>query len=541
MVSNIADPYSLTLFTAQSGVLSARLDHSNGTSLHLHSLVAPEREADYYSNQECWGDRLILLGCGLGYHLRHVLATLPENATILIVEYYKELANRTRNVLPEELHSRITVITNNDDNWQAIATSFLIGGRFTQTIKHPASFKAHPEFYEKVTEVLFRKAPQVADVTSVAVMQGDFFVENEMCNAAEKNGCKIIPFQYKNYLTLYEYENHLQRLIQYSAPSVFISINMLGCDASGILGEYSLKAGIPVVIWFVDDPHPILLNQKKCITPNMIACTWERAYIPWLKKQGFTTVHYLPLATDPVFFGACATVDPQVNFGFVGSAMGREFLDGIAEKFLWKLHYQYLAEHVADLLLKEPNAEPLNLLFEVDAGLKQDISEQNLVWLRSYCIHTASMLKRKRTISRLLPFDVQTFGDPDGWRQLFGDALKTNPDFDYRTGICDHYRKSSININITSCQMPTAVNQRVFDAPMSGSFILNDAQNDLEVLFSSGEYVSYASLDELAEKGAYYLRNESERNTVVLAAREQIMRKHTYAHRFIELTSLING
>lgn len=538
MVSNAADPYTLTLFTAQSGALSARLDHSDGTSLHLHSLVAPEKEADYFSNLRCWGDRIILLGCALGYHILHLLESAPETTSFLMVEYYKELANRSLAALPTGLHSKITVVTNNDDTWKTTVSSFIVGGRYIQTIKHPSSYKAHPEFYQIVADELARKHPIPKTASSVALMEGNFFVEQEMRGAAEKNGSKVIPFNYRKYSNLYEYEYHLQKMLQYSAPEYFLSVNMLGYDASGVLADYTRKAGIPLAVWFVDDPHPILLNQSGSITPNMIAFTWEKSYIPWLRLQGFGEVHYLPLATDPALFTVDPPGEPVVNYGFIGSSMGEEYLSRIAEKFLWQPHYRDIAQKVAESLLENPAEDPLQHLLSVDPGLEA-VGDQNLTWLRSYCIHTASMLKRQKAVSRLIPMGVQTFGDPKGWKQLCGESLITHPDFDYRQSIARHYREIKININITSCQMPTAVNQRAFDAPASGSFLINDTQKDLNELFTPDEYITYATADDLLEKGAFYLDHENERLKIVSAARDKVLRRHTYLHRFIELSELI--
>jgi spore maturation protein CgeB len=538
MVSNTADPYTLTLFTAQSGALSARLDHTDGTSLHLHSLVAPEREADYYSNLRCWGDRIVLLGCALGYHLLHLLESAPETTSFLMVEYYRELANRSLASFPSALHSRVAVLTNKDDTWKTIISSFLVGGRYIQTIKHPSSNKAHPQFYQNVAEELARKHPIPKTASSVALMEGNFFVEQEMHAAAEKNGSRVTPFNYRKYTNLYEYEYHLQKMLQYSAPSFFLSVNMLGYDASGVLADYTRKAGIPLAVWFVDDPHPILLNQRGSITTNMIAFTWEKAYIPWLRSQGFGEVHYLPLATDPALFSTEPPVESAVDYGFIGSSMGEEYLGRIAEKFLWQPHYRTIAGKVAQYLLDNPTADIFEEIIKVEPGLK-DIGDQNLTWLRSYCIHTASMLKRQKTVSRLIPTGVQTFGDPRGWKQLCGETLITHPDFDYRQSIARYYREIKININITSCQMPTAVNQRVFDAPASGSFLINDTQKDLDELFTPDEYITYATVEELMQKSAYYLDHESERLKIVTAARDKVLRKHTYPLRFIELSELI--
>ena len=88
--------------------------------------------------------------------------------------------------------------------------------------------------------------------------------------------------------------------------------------------------------------------------------------------------------------------------------------------------------------------------------------------------------------------------------------------------------------------MPSAVNQRVFDIPMAGSFVLSDDQNDLRELFDvPKEAVVYENLVDLREKIAYYLAHEKERTAVIDAARERIKNEHTYSIRIQKILQLL--
>jgi spore maturation protein CgeB len=154
----------------------------------------------------------------------------------------------------------------------------------------------------------------------------------------------------------------------------------------------------------------------------------------------------------------------------------------------------------------------------------------------SYC----SMLKRKNIVNSLKDLGIQTFGDPQGWKQLCGNWLKTHSNIDYRTELASIYRKIEINLNITSSQMPTGVNQRVFDIPASGGFVLNDKKDDLEELFKEDEIVTYCSIDELKEKIQYYGNNERARRRISENAFVHIVKEHTYLNRYKRMCSLIN-
>ena len=85
--------------------------------------------------------------------------------------------------------------------------------------------------------------------------------------------------------------------------------------------------------------------------------------------------------------------------------------------------------------------------------------------------------------------------------------------------------------------MPTAVNQRVFDCPAAGGFLLTDAQTDLESLFDApNETARYTGIDEARELIRYYSEHDTERTTITQRARERILSEHTYEHRLQTMT-----
>jgi spore maturation protein CgeB len=535
-------PYTVSLFSTNTGALSARLDHTNGTFLHLHSLVDPEMEAEYFSTIKIWGDRVLLAGCGLGYHLKKNLMSITPDAKILLLEYYDELAAYSKKMISRIVGNAVTVITNNDEDWESIVKEFVSGGKFIQIIRHPPSFRANEAFYRPVLKLAQTYRLSVKTANTFILMQGGFFAEQELSAAAQMHGAVCASFWYKENDDGALYEAALQKMIQTSAPEAIVSINMLGIDPDGILSEYAQRYGIPVVNWFVDDPRPILLNRKKLITSDMIACTWERSYIPFLKSSGFSKVNYLPLAADPAQFTTASRALPVIAIGFIGSSMGRTFLDGIAAKFVWKPDYERIAVNVAGMLLDGFTGDLDPLILEASKKYEnssEKIDDHSLTWLRSYCIHFASMMKRKRYVSIMQPMNIEVFGDPDGWKELCGPSLLTHPDLDYRTAIAPLYRRIKVNLNITSCQMPTAVNQRVFDVPLCDSFILNDNQSDLGELFSEDEYVVYQSSQELLEKAAFFLKNQEARVAISKRAQKRILNEHTYRHRLQKILSMV--
>ncbi len=265
------DPFTPVIFTAKSGALSVRLDREDGTSLHLHSIVDPEKEADYFSGLELWGDRIILAGCGLGYHIRKALSAIRNGSRVLLIEFYEELADRALESFPKEIRNNTVVVTAASKYPEEEIKTFMKSCNNLQIVKHPPSYKAHEEFYCRMLDAVIpsrgthdaimpsAKAPRRPN--SVLLMQGDFFVEQELRRVAEQNGMKTSILFYKSENSIVGYESNLQKLIMKGGTDLIVSVNMLGFDGDGILGEYSYRMGIPVAVWFVDDPRPILLNR----------------------------------------------------------------------------------------------------------------------------------------------------------------------------------------------------------------------------------------------------------------------------------------
>jgi spore maturation protein CgeB len=531
----------LELFMARSGRLSARINR-NGSLLHLHSAIKPEAEADYFSDIEFWGDLIVFLGTGLGYHIAPYCTGIGEKKRVLVVDYYQRCVSHCREPLLNNLPNEIIEISSATIDRDKIARECSVSARYIQVIKHPASYHANREFYDAVMESIRFKRTRAAEAETALLFSGSFFLEQELRNALASKGRKTALFRYNEFNGVLHFESALSKAVQEHRPRYILSVNMKGFDADGIVSAVAQRFGVPVIVWFVDDPHPIMLSQKKWINNHMFAFTWERSYIPWLSGKGFGAVNYLPLAADPSLFSALPAPATSVGLGFVGSSMGKAFLADLASRFLWNPSMEPLALEVARRLLLNRDIPVTHLMREACDALGMPVpftDERNLTWFLSYIIHTASMLRRKELVSAGAVHGIETFGDPDGWKELIGDNIITHPDIDYRTGVPAAYSSIDINLNITSCQMPRAVNQRVFDVPLSNGFILNDDQPDLHELFASDEIAVYTSRQDLHEKIDFYRQHPGERVAITAKARSAIMSNHTYLHRLSVLEKIL--
>ena len=98
--------------------------------------------------------------------------------------------------------------------------------------------------------------------------------------------------------------------------------------------------------------------------------------------------------------------------------------------------------------------------------------------------------------------------------------------------IFKHYSSAKIGININHKQSITGVNCRTFELCGFGVFQLTDFRKDLINLYNIGEeVVVYENMDDLANKVAYYLKNDAEREKIAIAGMTRTIKDHTYQKR----------
>jgi spore maturation protein CgeB len=151
----------------------------------------------------------------------------------------------------------------------------------------------------------------------------------------------------------------------------------------------------------------------------------------------------------------------------------------------------------------------------------------------------ATLQYRLACVRETLPFNPLIVGD-EGWWELLKDSRekwKYYHELTYYTDLPKFYPLSDINFNCTSKQMKGAVNQRIFDVPAAGAFIITDWREQMENLFEPGkEVICFHSPEEVQDLLKHYLRHPQERKKIIAAARKRVLAQHCYEHR---LTSMI--
>ncbi|MEG6505068.1 CgeB family protein [Nitratidesulfovibrio sp. 1201_IL3209] len=514
----------------------------------------------------------VLLGAGTGAALARLLELRP--GPVAVVDRSTEILAVTR---MRDRHAdataagRILWVTD-DDADAALRTltrwQYENGGLQLLPLPHPFYLRLDRAHYARLRDVLSASArfnfweraayPRFADPAAlprVLLITSQYFLMGEIVTACQRLG---VPH---HLLTLDddevgrgEFVEKLLRAVVEFRPDFAFTINHLGVDREGVLTDLLEKLRLPLASWFVDNPHLILYLYRRIVSPWTAIFTWDADNLPSLRDLGFEHVAYLPLGTDPVRFAPPASPPPashpwRARVSFVGNSMvykvAHRMKAGKLPAALLRSYREvaagfgahgersvgaYLRAHQPQLAVVYDGLGGLGGPDGPDGlnGAERRLSyETMLTW-------EATRQYRAACVARTLPFAPLIVGDR-GWRKVFRTApagWRLHPEINYYSELPAFYPLSEINFNCTSKQMKGAVNQRVFDVPATGSFVLTDWRDQIENLFEPGrEVVCYAEPEEADDLLRRYLDHPEERARVVAAARRRILAEHTYEHR----------
>lgn len=326
-------------------------------------------------------------------------------------------------------------------------------------------------------------------------------------------------------------------------PDFVLTVNHLGVDHEGVLATLLKQYDIPLASWFVDNPHLILGAYTNLFDVPTALFTWDSDTVDSLKGMGFDNVFYLPLGADPIRFTP-QRAEPVEQWRAPISFVGNSMLAKTLKRLETAMPSARLIE-TGMLVAKafsdsgEPHAGRFlrNNFPELIAEYEALQPRGRQLAFDTFITWQATMLYRLDCVLRIMDFDPLIVGDP-GWHELLKgrDGWRYHSELSYYSDLPDFYPLSDINFNCTSQQMKGAVNQRVFDVPCCGAFLLTDHRRQMEELFEPGrEIVSYSHPDEIPGLVEKYLNAPDERRRIAEAARKRVLAEHTYDHRMTNL------
>lgn len=331
-----------------------------------------------------------------------------------------------------------------------------------------------------------------------------------------------------------EFLSALLRLTDRQRPAFCLSVNLRGLDPAGRVFHLLRAMGVPVAIWFVDNPWHILSSLRLPWWREAALFVTDAAFVPDLRRHGAGLVRHLPLASSPLFFARPApppaSKTPEGRLLFVGrSAFPRhdaffaaaappaallqqaeDLLAGEASPVLPHFHW-WAARMGIDALWPGQNARLIG------AGAEACSRKNRTLWLE-----------------RAAATGLTVAGD-DGWRALLAKAdpaPRLLPPVDYYTELADLYRRFPYTLNITSLLLPDGLTQRHFDVWAAGGFLLNADGRGMDIFPSDlADIISCGPDRPLPDLVAFFDSRPALRREVGNEWRKLIGESHTYRHR----------
>jgi len=379
--------------------------------------------------------------------------------------------------------------------------------------------------------------PRFTGPTRMLILDTNYFFDKTWQRAAGELGWEVatVPSAITGSLSRADIEQLFMTIGEFK-PDFILTSNYAGMDIAGMFSRFFEDARIPYVSWFTDTPKMILYNRTVHTSRYSVAATWERGYTKHLQSLGFEHIHYMPHAIDPELFCGEPGDAFDRDLAFVGISM-----IALAREACQKLNAAApKAREAIDEAMAAGRITRATFIDGVEALLDPEVLGQCSMadrrHLTLYAHYELTRSQRHDLVTRMVPFGIEVRGDQD-WLQV---TPNVGGEVGYFDDLAPFYRRTAVNLNSTSLQMMTAVNQRVFDCPAAGGFPITDAQSDLEELFEpDSEVVMYHDLDELADKVAYYLKHPDERKAIVRRAQRRIAAHHTHRPRLEALEQYV--
>jgi spore maturation protein CgeB len=381
--------------------------------------------------------------------------------------------------------------------------------------------------------------PKFTDaVPRVFVFESNYWLDGACLHAAASMGWKIAraPVLVEGAMPRDMVADLLHGIAEFR-PDFILSINLSGMDTDGVFTEVFSGLEIPFVTWFVDDPRTIVMGRSCYGSPYSVALTWEPVYEAYLRGVGFAEVHTVPLAVDHTVFNAPPAETCSGPPAFVGNSMT-----------------DFAARAWAEVEERPGVGAAVHAAFDAGrvcrenfgAGLDALLGEEAVSTFDAEDARHAEMVCFIEG-TRRLRHDLARALEPEGL-VVCGDAAWSTVtsscrDFvNYKQDLSGFYRDTEVNLNTTSIQMATTVNQRVFDCPAAGGFLLTDAQSALHDLFDVEQEVAiYHSMEECRELLRDYRKHPETRRAMTERARKRVLGEHTYVHRLQDIVTLLRA
>ena len=322
-------------------------------------------------------------------------------------------------------------------------------------------------------------------------------------------------------------------LLSYPADWIFL-INQPVAQFYEYLEIQSKQQPLPqkFLVWYLDDPH-FFIHQP--LEANEHVLCFDETYLDHVMNYKPAWCGFFPLAADMEEEG-CFDPAYQCDVSFVGG-----LIDQSGRRNQLPPEMQAYIDLLVEEKLRQPylSFDQLSDMHPFAPGKKIDLSPQ----VHHYLYWETNNRYRIRLLEALGDFDLHIYGNED-WNKVAAGS----PVMKHFKGPADPVKQlpaifvsSKINLNIHSVQCRGSLNQRDFNAPIAGGFLLSDWVPASARYFDPGEEAVYfKDIKDLRAKINYYLKHPEERNRIIKSGRKNVLQQHTYLKRVEQLMYILD-
>lgn len=301
---------------------------------------------------------------------------------------------------------------------------------------------------------------------------------------------------------------------------------------------------IPVISLFYDNPFLFLdddmIKEIESFPEYYYSFIWDDVYLDIYNKRNLPNGHKILLAVDSEKFYPM-DINKKNAIAIVGT-MTKELDDfstgnDICDRF---------TEDVINLKIDNIDIPVL----EICDYLYKNVDEYRVVedlynkkpyqfWRGIYSkIHLSGGTRYRTFISSIIEdVDLYIYGECE----LKKSNIYVKEKVEYGRELCRVYNSYDMNLNLSTLQLETSINNRPFDCFGSKCFVLSDYKKDMEVVFPDHyKEITFNNLNDLGKKGEYYLTHEKERKEITEELYNIIINNHTYIHRAKYILDVFN-
>ncbi|NCD24993.1 MAG: glycosyl transferase family 1 [Deltaproteobacteria bacterium] len=392
--------------------------------------------------------------------------------------------------------------------------------RTCQTLIYEPNFRLFPSFWHPLAAHL-RAMPGGMSIPAIWLpAPANALVVPELAKAAQNLG--LAPRRLPASLAVAD----LTKRLEQETPTLFVSVNFHGLDPYGENQALLEAAGVPVVVWCVDNPFHLLSSQKNHLWKKLPLAVTDEWFVPPLRQLGARPVH-LPLATDPDLFAPGPVCPNGRDLLFVGRS---RFPDRDAF---------FAASSVSDTLLLAAKSLPGR---QAHFGWWHD-KRGGQPWPGADVRNTglgaelASERWRIEILRALSHTETLTIVGDAAWTKLVP-AARHLPPVDYYAGLAQTHARASFCLNLTSLLLPHGLTQRHFDVWASGGFLLTDTTPGLAIF--PPELVAAVSFEDpgrVHDLIRDFATNPDRKNELRRAWQAHILAEHVYTRRLERILS----